>query len=182
MKRFILSTVCALLLIVPQLFINCSQPLESADNPGGVQPGPGLKIDTLVIIDTIVVVNENKTDTLYVFDTTVHIDTLVIIDPGGGSSQIVCDQLGSGQKYIVWMFRNPGGEYLLEFVANAERIHPSHDLSVFVNGVEYTWLPAESSEFLLQEKLEENAVIRIVSNKPSSLGHPIDICLTLGQL
>lgn len=92
MKRLIGLSICALILIGLQAFINCSTPLESADlgNPSPPPPGDTDTVylhdtvfsgDTLFITDTIEVTDSiYLNDTLYVTDTLQVIDTLSVID------------------------------------------------------------------------------------------------------
>lgn len=180
MKRIMFTGLLALLLVTPQFLTNCSQRLESVQGNDPVDPlPPGTIIDTVTIVDTIEIVQGGSTDTVLVFDTTVHIDTVIVVTPGSTGSLFVCDQLSSGQKHIVWMFRNAAGPFLLEFVGYAERFHPTQEFAMYVGGEEYFWRPAESAEFTLQSDLEQNAMIRIVPTNPNASGHAVDICLTL---
>ena len=59
---------------------NCAQPLESEDLRRSGTPGNQLKIDTLYLHDTIIVVNDGEVDTIIVTDTILLPDTTVVVD------------------------------------------------------------------------------------------------------
>ena len=195
MNRFILILMGAALVMVLQFAANCSQPLESTDEPNNVPPGPDVIYDTTISIDTIVVVYDSTevdtiiavdttivADTVYVIDTTGQTDTVVVVVEGGDGAQTVCARLSSTRQEIMWMFRNEAGPFLLEFTAAAERLHPTQVLSVTVDGQVVEWIPGENRELILQQDLGENAAIEIYSGKPGAFGHAIDVCLTLTPL
>lgn len=159
MKKLITCAVWTLLLIGSIIFVNCSNPLESSDL-AGTDPVPD--IDTLFSIDTLHV-----------------IDTITIIEPGTGESQIVCGRISTTQKDLVWMFRNPEGTYNLEFMVLTDRDKPVQELTLDLDGQELLWNPGDNPELIAELILSQNAVFRITTNKPPSLGHAIDICLTI---
>lgn len=153
MKKHILLVVGAVILIGIQFVVNCSSPLESTS-----------ELDSPPTIQVIVV------------------DTVIVVVSDTSGSLMICSRLNSYQQEIVWMFRNQAGKYRLEFSALIEREHPTQTLSVDIDGQQFQWLPAESAEFILEQNLEVNALMQIVSTKPSSFGHAIDICLTVSTL
>lgn len=177
MKNKISLAVWLILLIGIQFLINCSNPLEGIDEAKPVPPGPNDTVDTIIDYDTILVV-----DTLTVVDTLIVTDTVIIVEPGPGDSGMVCARLTSVIQEIVWLFRNSEGMFKLEFAAAVERDHPVQTLTVDIDGEEFIWKPAEDSEFIENMHLDQNAVIRINPKKPPSLGHSIDICLTVTRL
>ncbi len=247
MKRLIALAVLALFCVGLQIFVNCSQPLESSDLPN---PGPPfVRVDTLYIIDTVVVIDSgtvvdtvivndtvmvidtnwvydttyvsdtvmqidtvfvvdtlvevdtmfavdtvyqidtvfvvdstSQTDTVYIIDTVLQIDTVIVIEPGDSGPIVMCAQLSCNRQEIVWMFRNPEGDYRLEFTAASERDNPDQTLSVRIDGEEYFWKPSRDREFITEQYLEQNAIIRITSKKPPAFGHAIDVCLTMSKL
>jgi len=149
-------------------------------------------LDSIFSIDTVVVFDSTfNYDTVVVFDTTVNIDTVVIIDTsshvdtividpsGSGGFSMVCARLSSAQKEIVWMFRNAEGLHLLEFAATTESNRFDQPLTVDVDGQTFEWNPVENPEYVTEQYLGHHATIRITPNKPPSLGHAIDICLTV---
>lgn len=192
MKRAAFLLVVGSIILAFQIISNCSQPLENSDLPLSPSPGPGSRVDTVYVIsiDTVVVIHEGTTDTVVVFDTVIQVDTViqtdtsvvdtvVVIDSGSCGSQMVCARLGSGQKEIVWLFRNHEGPYHLEFAALTEMDHPTHTLTVDLDGETFNWSLAESLELVLDVNLSQNATMHITTSKPPSFGHSIDVCLTM---
>lgn len=161
MKNRFLLAVWAIVFMMIQALTNCSDPLEGTENGG---PIPSAPVDTVVLVDTLEIT-----------------DTLIITQPGPGGSETVCSRIASNQTEIVWMFRNQAGSFVLEFTAALEREHPDQILSVDIAGQEYQWHPAASPEYVTDLFLEQNAMIRITTKKPPSLGHTIHICLTIRQ-
>ena len=196
MKRAAFLLVLGSIILAFQIISNCSQPLENNDLGGSPSPSPGLRIDTVYVIniDTVVIVHQGSVDTLLIFDTVVQVDTVVladspvvdtvviIIDSGSYGPQMVCARLNSGQQDIVWLLRNREGRYHLEFAALPESDHPTHTLTVDIGGQTYEWSLSESLELILDEDLGANTTIRVTTSKPPSLGHSIDICLTLTKI
>lgn len=202
MKRILLLSVLALAAFSLSLVGSCSHPLESDDIDGGQEPSPNVvRVDTLWIIDTVMTIDtvaiydsvfnydtlvirdSNFTfDTVYYIDSVIQIDTVVISNPGTGGPLFVCATLSTGEKKIIWMFRNSPGRFLLEFAATAERIDPSQTVIVTIGGQEYEWKPATNNELIVEQDLEENATIQITPNKPSSYGHSVSICLTMTRM
>jgi hypothetical protein len=246
-KRLIVLIALALCCVGFQIFVNCSQPLESSDLPNPVPPF--IRVDTLYIIDTVVVIDSgtvvdtvivsdtvtvvdtnwvydttyvsdtvmqidtvfvvdtlmevdtmfavdtvyqidtvfvvdstSQTDTVFIIDTVLQIDTVVVIEPGDSGPIAMCARLSSCRQEIVWMFRNPEGDYRLEFTAASERDNPDQTLVVAIDGEKYFWKPSRDSEFITEQHLEQNAIIRINSKKPPAFGHAIDVCLTVSKL
>lgn len=212
MKRAAFLLIVALLILAFQIISNCSQPLESSDlspSLGPVSPG---RVDTLFVFDTVVIVHEGRVDTLIVVDTIIQadttvvidtiilpdttlvdtiidtivipdttlVDTVIIVEPGDG--QMLCDRLSSSQQEIIWLFRYAEGPFHLEFAALPEREHPTHTLTVTIDGQTYNWSLSESLELVLDQNLGSNAMIRILTSKPPSFGHAIDICLTVTKM
>ena len=202
MKRILLLAVLALAAGILALAGSCSHPLESDDIGGGQEPSPNVvRVDTLLIFDTVmiidtgtvydtvynfdtlVIIDSNFTfDTVYYIDTVFQVDTVVISNPGTGGPLFVCATLSTGEKEIVWLFRNSPGRFLLEFAASSERIDPSQAVTVKIGGQEYEWKPARDSELTIEQDLEENTTIRITPIKPPSYGHSISICLKMTQM
>jgi hypothetical protein len=141
-------------------------------------------IDTVIdsFIDTIV---DTSTDTVIdsifdtITDTIMGVDTIVVVIPDTSDSPVVCARLNSYQQEIVWMFRNQPGQYHLEFVGLPDRTKPAPILTVNIDGANYEWNLAESTELILDRYLVQNAMINITRNKPNPFGHDIDICLTV---
>jgi hypothetical protein len=73
----------------------------------------------------------------------------------------------------------PEGSYILEFVASTEKFRPSRTLSLSIDGQTLVWNPLKNPEYVIEQRLSRHATMRITSNKPLSLGHAIDICLTV---
>ena len=169
MTRLILNGLRAIMLIAVPLMLCCSDPLRSSQQ-SPTPSGPG-RVDTLVIIDTVVVI-----------DSTSHVDTVIIIKPGSGEPQLLCSRIASNQKDIVWMFRNPPGRYRLEFQASTERDKPEQSLTVTIDGHDFVWAVGEDPEFITELLLGERTTVRITSNVPPASGHAIDICLTITPL
>jgi hypothetical protein len=158
MRNFNLLAILAVMALGFLSLSHCADPLTIAGN-GSDPSGPGHTTDTVTVTDTII-----QVDTV----------TVVVTD-----SQTVCSRMGSNQQEIVWLFRNEEGQYRLEFAALAERDKPSHILSVDVEGQLYKWDLAENTEFILDRYLEQNATVLILTSKPPSFGHSIDVCLTV---
>jgi len=193
MKRpaFILMGLLAILTF--QIISNCSQPLESSDLTGGIAPTPGTKVDTLFVVDTVIIPHGGKVDTVIVVDTIIQVDTVtvadttivdtvIVIEPGSGDSKMLCARLSSARQEIVWLFRNTEAQYHLEFAALPERDQPTHILRVTIDGQVYEWHLTESVELILDQTFSPNAIISIITSKPPSFGHAIDICLTVTRL
>lgn len=201
MKRILLLAVLALAAGILALAGSCSHPLESDDINGGQEPSPNVvRVDTLLIFDTVmiidtgtvydtvfsydtlVIIDSNFTfDTVYYVDTVIQVDTVVIDNPGTGGPLFVCAALSTGEKEIVWMFRNSSGRFLLEFAASTKKVDPSQTVTVKIGGQEYEWKPARENELTIEQDLGENATIRITPNKPPCYGHSISICLTMTE-
>jgi hypothetical protein len=84
MKRNLLLTLGAVIIIAVQFFVNCSNPLD--DSGGGFEPsGPVIDTiyndDTIIVIDTLIyedtIFNE---DTIMIIDTVIYFDTLFVSD------------------------------------------------------------------------------------------------------
>lgn len=158
MKKVILFSAWAVVFAGIQLLTNCSKPLDSIDENGQI---PG---------DTV-------TDTIVVFDTVVVIDTVVVVDTISVGDTTFCARLNSHRKEIVWMIGNDEGLYNLEFSVIREREDPSQILVINIDDQQLFWPPSEYSEFIVDQYLGQNAIVRIESIPPHSYGHAIDICL-----
>jgi hypothetical protein len=176
--------------------------LESGDVTGSLNPTTGTRVDTLFVVDTVIIEHGGKVDTVIVVDTIIQVDTVIvtdtttemdtvvvdttvvdtviIIEPGG--SQMLCDRLACAHKEIVWLFRNAGGSFHLEFAALPESEHPNHTLTVTIGEQKHCWDLSKSLELILDATLPANATIIITTSKPRSFGHAIDICLTVTRL
>lgn len=131
-------------------------------------------IDTLIIIDTTVYY-----DTVTVTDTAVVVDTVIVTVPDTTGSQMLCAQLASNLKEIVWMFRNPDGAYHLEFSASNDQNKPPRLLNVYIDDELYQWDLDVSKEFIFDMDLNANTIVKISTTKPGAFGHEINICLTI---
>lgn len=171
MRKFIICSIWGFLLIGSMMLVNCSNPLRSSDL-SGTGPVPGL--DSIFSFDTLHVI-----DTLTQYDTLMIVDTITIIEPGTGQSQILCGRISATRKDLVWMFRNPEGDYKLEFTAFTERDKPIQELKVVIDSHEVIWNPGDNPELLTNLLLSQNTALFISALKPPSLGHSIDICLTI---
>lgn len=169
MTRPILIGLRAIILIGVPLLLCCSDPLKSS-NQSSAPTGPG-RVDTVVIIDTVVLI-----------DSTIRIDTVIIIGPNPGGPQLLCSEIESNRKEIVWMLRNPAGRYRLEFQASTERNNPEQSLTVTIDDHEFVWAVGQNPEFITDLLLGEHSTVQIVSNEPPACGHEIDICLTVRPL
>jgi len=176
-KRLFLLVVGVVAFFAIQFLANCSQPLDSTSDPGFSPPGTTIIVDTVIIVDTTF-----QVDTVIVVDTVTNVDTIIVVQPDPGGLQTVCSQLSSCHRKILWMFRNQAGLYHLEFVAESEKEHPSRTLYVEIDDQWYKWRLSDSSELIIDQYLEENASIRIITGLPLCFGHAIDICLTVSTL
>ena len=158
MKRIILLAVCALWTIALMLVLNCSNPLETTDSAELDPPGP------ITIVDTVTIV-----------------DTLIIYEPGDGEPQTVCSILLANLYEIIWMFHNAEGDYTLKFTADAVRDFDFRTLTVDIDGEQYTWCPVDDREVVYEQHLSAFANIRIMTDQPCLQGHEVDICLTIAQ-
>ncbi len=209
MKRVLLFTAFSAVFMVMLFIANCADPLETINSrvlvpPAGVDTIIHLDtiividslnhVDTIIQIDTLIVVDTTKftdtlvisdttfhVDTVIVTDTTNHVDTVIIIEPGP-NGQLLCSRLACNQQEIIWMFRNPEGQYRLEFTATTESGHPTQTLLLNIDGQLATWNTSKSLELILEQPLRAKATIRITSDKPHAFGHSIDICLTMTKL
>ena len=140
--------------------------------------------DTIFVIDTVIqtdTIIDSVIDTVIVFDTVSDtiIDTLIIIEPDTNGTMILCSQISSCNKEIVWLFRNAEGMFHLEFVAEAADEFGKRTLIVEIEGHKYMWKPEIDREFIIDRYLSANATIHIYPDKPLAFGHSIDICLTM---
>lgn len=163
MKKLILFSAWAVVFTGIQLLTNCSKPLESIDENEQIPP------------DTV-------TDTIVVFDTVAVFDTVVVIDTISVGDTMFCARLNSHRKEIVWMIGNDEGLYSLEFSEIREREDPSQILVINIDDQQLFWPPSEYSEFIVDQNLGQNAIVRIESIPPHSYGHAIDICLRVKAL
>lgn len=183
MKRFTALLVSSALALGVSYLLSCSDPLDvnSSNNP---TPG-GNRVDTVFIFDT-----SNTVDTLIIFDTVIIIDsnntvdTVIIIDTvtfedDDDDSDDMCGRISCNKKEIVWMFRNPEGIYNLEFSASTERDQPAQTMVVTIDGQPFTWNVADNSELIKNMNLSENAKITISLENPGAYGHAIDVCLEM---
>ncbi|MCH9031357.1 MAG: hypothetical protein IIB00_03755 [candidate division Zixibacteria bacterium] len=145
-----------------------------------------LQIDTVIINDSIVLI-----DTLILIDTLVQIDTLlqidtvfivdtVIVDTSDALS--FCGILNSRQQEVVWLFRNAAGSYRLEFSGFIEKTRPPKEITIFVGDKSYIWFPTESMEFIFEQDLDQNVIVKLSSLPANSFGHDLHVCLTLVPL
>jgi len=80
MNRAVFLLVAALMVAAFQIISNCAQPLESSDLSPSPSPGPQGRVDTLYVYDTVLVIHGGKIDTVIVVDTIIQYDTTVITD------------------------------------------------------------------------------------------------------
>jgi hypothetical protein len=158
MKKLVSLSIWASVLLAVQLLNNCSRPLESIPDEGSAPP------ETVVVVDTVT-----------------YADTIIVVVPDSGGSQLLCGRLSSHRQQIVWMFPGWDGLFLLEFQALPERGHPRQTLAVDIEDQQYLWLLAESTEFTKEQRLDGNTVVRISTVPPYAFGHPIDICLSIRE-
>jgi len=140
--------------------------------------------DTIFVIDTVIqtdTIIDSVIDTVIVFDTVSDtiIDTLIIIEPDTNGTMILCSQISSCNREIVWLFRNAEGMFHLEFVAEAQDEFGKRTLFVEIEGHKYVWKPDINPELIIDRHLSANATIKIYPDKPPAFGHSIDICLTM---
>lgn len=158
MKRLLSLSIWAFLLAGIHLLGNCSRPLESVVDQGSGSP------DTVVVVDTLI-----------------YSDTVIVVVPDSGGSQLLCGRLSSHRQEIVWIFPGWEGLYLLEFAAIPERGHPRQTLAVDIEDERYMWNLAENTEFSSEQHLHDNTSVRISTIPPYAFGHPIDICLSVRE-
>ncbi|PKK83044.1 MAG: hypothetical protein CVT49_10445 [candidate division Zixibacteria bacterium HGW-Zixibacteria-1] len=168
MKRIIVLAALSILCMVVNFCVNCSNPL---DIENVAPPSRFTGVDTIYNLDT-----------LNTSDTTIIVDTVIVVVHDTTGSQIICSRIDCNQKEIVWMFRNAEGSHKLEFVAFTEEDQPCQKLVVDVDGQEFSWKPVENPELIMEQDLNQNATIRISSTNPKALGHAIYICLTLSSI
>ena len=131
-------------------------------------------IDTFNVIDTVF-----NLDTLIISDTVFSTDTVIVIVPDSSGSLMQCARLASHLKEIVWMFSNEANNFNLEFSASISQEEPARNLIIDINGETYLWTPENNKRFSIELYLDEDSQITINTDRPSSFGHDIDICLTL---
>lgn len=156
MRRVILVIVLALTIIVSQILMNCSQVLEGINDPTLGPPGTKVEIDTVII---------------FVHD-----------DDDDDEKRVVCSRLTSNLNEIIWWFENESESYSYYFEAATERDNPSKTLLIEIDDLQFFWDLSESKELLVEAPLMENGKVRITASQPPSLGHPVDICLTMTEL
>lgn len=159
MRRTILLAVLALALISLQVLMNCSQQLEGIDGPVTNPPVTIVKTDTVIIF-------------------------LPHDDHHGDCDEddekiVVCSRLTSNINEIVWWFENEAESFSFHFEATTERDHPSKTLLIEIDDLQFFWDLSESKELLVEAPLKENGKVRITASKPPSLGHPVDICMSM---
>ncbi len=111
-----------------------------------------------------------------VTDTVVVVDTIIVADT------MFCARLDSHRKEIVWMIDNDEGLYSLEFSEIRERDDPSQILVIDIDDQRLFWPLSEYTEFIVDQNLGQNAIVRIESIPPYAYGHAIDICLRVKAL
>lgn len=80
MKRLMIFLTMVLVATTTGLFVNCSSPLKSADDNPSL-PGPGGKLDTFLLTDTIFAIDTIfNGDTIFAIDTIFNGDTIYAID------------------------------------------------------------------------------------------------------
>lgn len=189
MRIKIVPTLWITLLVIVQLFVNCSNPLEDSESN---TPNPNPAIDTLFVFDTVLVfdtvsISDTITiidtlafvDTLIFVDTVFTVDTVIVVDPDSTGLNTVCGRIACNQKEIVWMFHNSPGDFKLEFSVSTASDHPIQHLIVDIDGEQFSWNAQEEREIILNLSLDLHAIINIESTKPPAYGHPIDVCLTI---
>ena len=176
MRKYVLLPIWAVICVGFIYLANCSKPLDIDEI---IQAPP----DTIFVSDTITFTDTLYTDTTFIdtliIDTliidTLYIDTTIVdtvyID------SMFCARLSSHRQEIVWLLFNQEGLYQLEFLAITERIRHSQTIAIDIDGQIYSWRPGESNELLIEQYLDQYAVIRIVSVPPHAYGQAIDICL-----
>ena len=181
MKRLILLAIWMLVFTGIQLFINCSNPLDLADQDGLAPVGPTTDVDTIFSVDTVIVEGDTLYfyDTVIVTDTVTFVDTVTIIEPDPGETQTVCSILLSNLYEIIWMFHNAEGDYTLTFTAEAARDFDFRTVTVDIDGQQYTWCPVDEPEVVYEQHLSAYATIRIMTDQPCLQGHEVDICLSI---
>lgn len=139
-----------------------------------------VEVDTVVQVDTVIV-----TDTIIETDTVMIIDTIVdtvIVEVTDTIQTAYCANLGPQQKEIIWLFHNEMGQYRLDFRGLAEMDHPSNEVKVTVDGMEYLWDISAQSEFVIEQQLAANATVRIERTRPNPYGHGLDICVAVERM
>lgn len=164
MKKVILFSAWAIVFAGIQLLTNCSKPLESIDE--NEQIPADTVTDTVVVFDTVAVI-----------DTVVVVDTVIIIDTISVADTTFCARLNSHRKEIVWMIGNDEGLFHLEFSAIREGENDSRTLVINIDDQRLFWHLSEYSEFIVEQNLRQDAIVRIESIPPHSYGQAIDICL-----
>ncbi len=121
-------------------------------------------------LDSIVKYGQTDSDTVFA------VDTIIVVD------STYCARLNSQRQEIVWILFNQEGLFHLEFEAITERDNDSRTLVIDLNDQQYIWPLAEYHGFILEQNLEQNTHVRIVSDPPHAYGQAIDICLSVRAL
>lgn len=146
-----------------------------------------LTIDTLTVTDTLLQVDTvfqvdtvHTTDTVTRVDTVTVVDTVILILPPPEERH--CSALDSDDHSINWVLDNDAGHYRLVFTGTVEREKPTQTLIITIDGTEYTWVPAEADEYVLELDLGTSAKVDIEVIPPPARGHSIDVCLDVTKL
>lgn len=165
-KRLSFILLLVLSTTLAQLSINCSKPLEFTD-------GDPNEVDTIFLTDSIFISDSSVVfDTVYLTDSIYIVDTFYITD-----SSDFCARLSATRQEIVWLLNNESGDFSLKFLGQLQSEKPPQELIITIGDQEFLWSPVQTLEFSFDLKLDEKAIITIVSDKPHAYGHAIDICL-----
>ena len=140
-----------------QVLFNCSSPLDVNDlSDGSAAP-----------------------ETVFVHDTTIVIDTIIVVVPDTGFSQLRCSSIEGPHAEILWLLMNEAGNYAIEFQASVERSHPEQTLSLNIDGQEFQW-DLQTTELLFEGFfLREDTEVRITTVPPHARGHSITVCMRI---
>jgi len=208
MRRLLLLTICAMLVMGTSVLMQCSTPLELDDDPIKTDTlflEPPHPFDTIIdtIIDTVftgdtVFVFDTTFDTTFVSDTVFVIDTIVdtitdtigpdtiiiidtifVPDPDSGGTIALCVTVSPKQHMINWMLLNSSGDYSFEWTATVSRDRPCQTLIVEIDGQQYMWDPYAQPSLDIDQTLGGDVSVKVFPEKPSCFGHAIDLCVTI---
>jgi len=108
-------------------------------------------------------------------DTLVIIDTVVVIVDSSSTSHF-CGQIKGPAKQILWLLQNDAGNYRLEFEANTNS-GKTADLTVDISGVTYSWNTGQSETFTASVFLKQDSTIKITKGK--NQGDATSVCVKI---
>jgi hypothetical protein len=140
--------------------------------------------DTVLIVDTLVI---NGTDTL--IDTVIQTDTALVVDTlidtiyvdivDSTSFDESCGRVERCNEQLFWQFTNNPGLYRVEFIAQqCDKLYPK-ELTVVVDGTEYSWNPAKSNILAVEAEVPADVLVSVGWPKWIGWGDAVCVCVTL---